>query len=118
MILNTSVVGVSWRIVIPSGFPRISVATTLDHTTRFQGGGCPDSVSLAHEFYHVLHTSWLRYLLSYTLGRLWGDSYWRDEENDANHYGAMHETDADFLAIATQIRGQFPDWPTVRITHS
>lgn len=112
--------GVSWRVRNdgPLWPPLLAAATTIGHTTVVDSGICPDARSLAHEYCHVLNTSTLRYLVSCTIGRLWGDSYWQREESRANLYGVAHQNDRDILLLAAQIRSQIPtNIPTVTIDH-
>ena len=120
MNIQTQVNGLDWTVRNdhPVWPPLLAAATTIGHTTVFDSGLCPDSVSLAHEFYHVLHTSWLRYLVSVTIGRLWGSDYWRIEESSANLYGTAHMNDPAFIRLAAQVRSQIPsNIPEVRINH-
>lgn len=113
-----SIGGVPWTVIIPSGFPRIAAATTLGATSRFEGNICPDVVSLGHEHYHAIHTSWIRYVISFTVGLLWGSSYWRDEETAANAAGAVASTNPELVGAAATLRATLPaTWPTVTINH-
>ena len=122
MNIQVVVYGLSWRITNVSGLfrwpPLLAAATTMGSTTVFDSGLCPDSVSLAHEWYHVSHTSWLRYLWSFTIGRLWGDGYWKAEENNANLCGIARQNDPVFTRLAAQVRSIIPNnIPTCRIDH-
>mgnify|MGYP003661848448 CR=1 FL=1 len=120
MKIQTTILGEPWTIRNDHPFwpPLLAAATTIGQTTVFDSGLCPDSVALAHEWYHVAHTSWLRYVLSFTVGRLWGDDYWRHEESEANLSGQLHRFEPAFVALAAQIRAQIPaSIPTVSINH-
>jgi hypothetical protein len=118
MTFDFTVQGTAFRVIIPSGFPRVAAATTIGHTVRFQGGGVPNDASLAHEYFHVLHTSWVRYLLSVTIGKLWGDGYADGQERAANAYQNDPANVALFAAAAAMLRAALPaTWPTVRIEH-
>ena len=123
MNLTVDIYGLTWRITNQSGLfrwpPLLAAATTIGSTTVFDSGLCPDQISLAHEWYHVSHTSWLRYLWSFTVGRIWSDQYWVIEERTANAYGAAHTNDPQFLRVAAQVRSIVPvNIPLVTITHT
>ncbi len=123
MDLRTMIHGHPWRIKTPSESifswpPLISMATTMGQATTFTLQYAPDSQSLGHELFHVEHTSWVRYLLSISIGKLWGDSYWKTEEAGANAYGLAHKNDADLVALALQIRALYPaSSPTATYDH-
>lgn len=123
MNFETLMGGIYWRIKNPSNGPfswppLLSYATTIGHTTVFQGNICPDVISLGHEFFHVQHTNTLRYIFSFTIGRLWKDSYWRDQEAGANANGLAVQKDVAFVALAARIRGMIPaSIPTVVVNH-
>lgn len=112
MTFTFTIQGVSWSVRYGAFFgwpPCLAAATTMGRATAIKNNGyCPDAPSLAHEFHHVLTTSWLRYLCSYTIGRLWGDAYWRNEEIAANTYGAAHATDPDFVTAANTMHAAMP----------
>ena len=120
MNIHTQINGLDWTVRNdhPIWPPLLAAATTIGHTTVFDSGLCPDSVSLAHEWFHVSHTSWLRYLVSFTIGRLWGSDYWRLEESGANLYAINHQNDAPIRNLAAQVRSQVPsNIPLVTINH-
>lgn len=109
--------GISWTILLGSGLPRLfgAVATTIGRTTRFVSGICPDTVSLAHEFWHVQNTSTGKYVFSF----VFRTAYWKDQEIAANTFGAAHEADPVFVDIAKAVRLASPtSWPTVTISHT
>ena len=113
--------GVSYTVKCGSSLPKWigAAATTIGATIRVAPKYCPDAASLAHEYFHVVHTSWIHYLFSVTIGKLWGDKYWKNEETSANVYGGLHQKDPLFVGPASQIRLGLPAaWPTVTIKHS
>jgi hypothetical protein len=122
MTFNFVVVGLPWTVKASNGIfswpPLLAAATTYGHTTVYDSGICPDSVSLAHEWYHCVSTHWLRYALSFTIGRAWKDAYWRNEEIGANAYGAAHAADPIFVNCAHQVRVATPaNIETVTLSH-
>lgn len=123
MDLRTTIHSHAWQIKTPSESilswpPLISMATTMGQAPTFSLQYCPDAESLGHELFHVEHTSWLRYLWSYTVGRIYGSKYWRAEENAANAYGAAHKNDADLIGLALQVRALYPaSSPTAVYSH-
>ena len=105
--------GISWSVhygwTLFSWPVLLAVATTLGASTVFKdNGNCPDAQSCAHEFYHVLHTSWTRYFFPYTVGRIWGSTYWHDEEAAADQYEIAHKNDLDFVNAAATIMAALP----------
>lgn len=106
-----------FTIIIPSGFPRIAAATTIGNVIRFRAGFCPDAASIAHEFYHVRKTSWKRYLLSATIGKLWGDKYAHTQEVKANIFAK--NTAPAFEDVFLMLRRELPaNWPTANFSNS
>lgn len=101
------------------GWPiRISVATTMGHSSAFEPGICPDVTSIGHENWHSENTNTLRYVWSFTVGRLYGSTYWKDQERAANQAGSVAHEDAELLAFAATIRaGVAASWPTATVTH-
>ena len=118
---NETVLGIEWKIVIDTNWYHIpfilAAATTYGKTTLFEVGLVPNAVALAHEYHHVLTTSWLRYVISYTIGKLWGSTYWKDEEISANAYGLANAGNPVFQAISDKIKADFPSYPVVNINH-
>ena len=116
-----TVQGISWTITTDASMfsfpPRIAVATTWGSHTLIEPGIVPNAQSLGHEFYHVIHTNDILYAISWSIGRLWGNSYWKNEEIAADAYGAAHANDPDFVAAYTAIRAKYPNLPVVLITH-
>jgi hypothetical protein len=75
-----------------------SAAVTLGNRVFLKRAITPSAAGLAHEYYHVLHTSWVRYAWS----RLTGGVYHLEEEKGAAEYSKLYqhgfELDADSLA--------------------
>lgn len=112
---------VSYTVKCGSSLPKWigAASTTIGSTVRVASKYCPDAQSLAHEYFHVVHTNWIHYLFSCTIGKLWGDKYWKNEELTANIYGGLHQKDPIFVEQADQIRSVLPaDWRTVTIQHN
>lgn len=97
-----------WKI--SAGGLLLSAMTTLGRHTRFNLTYCPDVSSWCHEYYHVIHTSWLRYAISYTIGRLWNDPYWKNEERAADAYQVDPANLAQpwLIALAADVRAKCP----------
>ncbi len=117
---NFTVKNKAWTVKTGSWIPRFlgAAGTTIGKTTYFKRNICPDAESLAHEWFHTEATNTFRYVLSNTIGRLWGDKYRVKNEVAANLYALLHKTDEDFVRSATILREKLPFyWPTVRITH-
>ena len=120
MNIHTQINGLDWTVRNDHPFwpPLLAVATTIGSTTVFDSGICPDAISLAHEFCHRQFTSTFHYVLSFTIGRIWKDSYWKDQERLANLYAINHQNDAPIRALAAQVRSQIPsNIPLVTIDH-
>jgi len=117
---NFTIKNKPWKVKTGSWIPRVlgAAGTTIGKTTYFKRNICPDSESLAHEWYHADATNAFRYVISNTIGRLWGDKYHTNHEIGANLYGLLHKGDEDFANAAATLREKLPFyWPTVRITH-
>lgn len=113
MTFSFRIQGIDWTVKYGGGLfgwpPRISISTTVGRSTVFvNNGNCPDAQSLAHEFCHVLNTSALRYLVSYTIGRLWRSTYWKDQEIQANTYEVAHKLDPAFVTAANTMMATMP----------
>lgn len=111
----------NWRLkTTRAKFPfslRFAAATTIGRTTRFLPVVCPDVQSLMHEYDHAVHTNWLRYAISRTIGRLWGSTYWQEAEIAANA-AALRKPEGWMLVAADDVRRAMPDVPLGRITHT
>ena len=110
-----------WHIKFGSKIAKLigSYGYTWGDTTRFVNGIVPDAASLAHEYGHVGKANILRYALSSTIGKLWGDKYALNQEAMANEYAKIHKNDAVFVQAADTLRRRLPsDWPTVTITNT
>jgi hypothetical protein len=94
----------SWRVpryvVLPNHWlPTLlgSDATTIGNRILLRKGVTPSAYLLAHEYGHVLHTSWTRYVWS----RLTGGDYHGAEEVAAHAYATLYQ--ADFYRDATAL---------------
>lgn len=106
----TTINGQDWTIY-SGGFhfpPRLAAATTWASHTIFDPSLCPDSISLGHEWHHTQTTNDFLYAISFTIGKLWNDSYWKNEEIAANQYGLAHKNDPIFVTLAAQMRKDIP----------
>ena len=121
-----TVQGINWTVTTEASFfripPRIAAGTTWGKHTLFaptHNGVAivPDSQSLAHEFFHVLHTNDFFYAISWSIGRIWGSQYWKNEERSANQYEIAHQSDPDFVNAFNTIRAKYPNAEVVTINH-
>lgn len=76
-------------------------------TSVFDASFCPDALSLGHESWHIENTNTFHYLVSISIGRLWGSTYWRDQEIAANTHGRAVQNDPKYLALASAVRAAY-----------
>lgn len=117
---TSNIIGYPWTVYIGGFYPlRVALATTINESTYIKDKICPSFKTLKHEFYHRVNTSWIKYFLSWSIGRIWGDRYWKLQELRANDYAlSNHQEDTALNVLTMHIRLKLPvNYITTTIDH-
>lgn len=115
LVIDTKTPAGWWRLKFGNSLLLFGLATTMGKTTRWTPKYCPDVSSLLHEYYHYVHTNWIKYIFSW----IFRTQYWKQQEQGADDYQVDSTNIAPWIVdLQTRIRSRIPlTIPTATFTH-